>query len=286
MLNKAIVPAAGLGTRLLPATKEQPKEMLPIFSLGAGNQSQLKPLIQLIFEQLYDLRLRQFCFIIGRGKRAIEDHFTQDYDFTNSLGNRKKLSSIRDLERFYRRLDDSTIAWLNQPEPRGFGEAVLRGRRFIGQEEFLTHAGDTYVISEGGQHLKRLIEAHGRLGSEATFLVEEMEDPRKYGVVKGEAIDRGLYQVKSIEEKPERPPSKLAVVPIYAFTPRIFEELARTKPGKGGEIQLTDAIQSLVTHHRKVYAVQLKRNEVKIDIGNPETYWGALKESYKRTLTK
>jgi len=284
MLNKAIVPAAGLGTRLLPATKEQPKEMLPIFSVGGKNQSQLKPLLQLIFEQLYDLGLRQFCFIIGRGKRAIEDHFTQDYEFTNSLRSRNKLPSIRDLERFYKRLDDSTIVWLNQPEPKGFGEAVLRGRRFIGQDEFLTHAGDTYVISEGGQHLSRLIEAHSRLNSEATFLVEEMEDPRKYGVIKGEPVERGVYEVKRIEEKPERPPSKLAVVPIYAFTPRIFEELARTKPGKGGEIQLTDAIQSLVTHHRKVYAVQLKKSEVKIDIGNPETYWQALKISYKRTL--
>jgi len=280
------VPAAGLGTRLLPATKEQPKEMLPIFSPSADKQSQLKPLLQLIFEQLYDLGLRRFCFIIGRGKRAIEDHFTQDYEFTNSLRNRNKLSSIRDLERFYRRLDGSTIVWLNQPEPKGFGEAVLRGRPFIGQDEFLTHAGDTYVISESGQHLERLIEAHSRLDSEATFLVEEMEDPRKYGVIKGEAIERGLYQVKGIEEKPERPPSKLAVVPIYAFAPRIFEELARTKPGKGGEIQLTDAIQSLVADNRKVYAVQLKASEVKIDIGNPETYWEALKESYKRTLTK
>jgi len=286
MLNKAIVPAAGLGTRLLPATKEQPKEMLPIFSLGANNQSQLKPLLQLIFEQLYDLGLRRFCFIIGRGKRAIEDHFTQDYEFTNSLRNRNKLPSIRDLERFYKRLDDSTIVWLNQPEPKGFGEAVLRGRPFIGQEEFLTHAGDTYVISEGGQHLKRLIEAHSRLRSEATFLVEEIEDPRRYGVIKGEPVERGVYEVKRIEEKPERPPSKLAVVPIYAFTPRIFEELTRTKPGKGGEIQLTDAIQSLVAHNRKAYAVQLKRSEIKIDIGNPETYWQALKESYKRTLTK
>jgi len=286
MLNKAIVSAAGLGTRLLPATKEQPKEMLPIFSLDGDNRSQLKPLLQLIFEQLHDLGLRRFCFIIGRGKRAIEDHFTQDYDFTNSLRNKNKFSSFRDLEGFYGRLDDSTIVWLNQPEPKGFGEAVLRGRLFIGQEEFLTHAGDTYVISEGGLHLKRLIEAHSKLGSDATFLVEEMEDPRKYGVIKGEAIESGLYQVKRIEEKPERPPSRLAVVPIYAFTPRIFEELARTKPGKGGEIQLTDAIQSLVAHNRKVYAVQLKRGEVKIDIGNPETYWQALKESYKRTLTK
>ena len=284
-MNKAVVPAAGLGTRLLPATKEQPKEMLPIFSLGADNQSQLKPLLQLIFEQLYDLGLRQFCFIIGRGKRAIEDHFTQDYEFTDSLRGRNKLSSIRDLEGFYKRLDDSTIVWLNQPEPKGFGEAVLRGRRFIGQDEFLTHAGDTYVISKGGEHLKRLIEAHSRLDSEATFLVEEMEDPRRYGVIKGEPIERGIYRVKHIEEKPEIPPSKLSVVPIYAFTPRIFEELARTKPGKGGEIQLTDAIQSLLAHNRKVYAVQLKRREVKIDIGNPETYWEALKESYRQTLT-
>jgi len=286
MLSKAIVPAAGLGTRLLPATKEQPKEMLPIFTLGSDNQSQLKPLLQLIFEQLYDLGIRRFCFIIGRGKRAIEDHFTQDYSFTNTLRNRKKLSSVQDLEQFYRRLDDSTIFWLNQPEPRGFGDAVLRGRSFIGEDQFLTHAGDTYVVSEGGLHLKRLIEAHTRLQSEATFLVEEVEDPRKYGVIKGKAIETGLYEVRGIEEKPERPPSKLAVVPIYAFTSRIFEELAKTKPGKAGEIQLTDAIQSLVNQRGKVYAVQLKRSELKIDIGSPETYWQALKESYKRILTK
>jgi len=146
MLNKAIVPAAGLGTRLTPATKEQPKEMLPVFTKAANGQICLKPLVQMIYEHLYDFGLIEFCFIIGRGKRAIEDHFTQDYGYVNMLKDKGKDTSALDLESFYDKLEKSKIVWVNQPEPKGFGDAVLRAKPFVGDEEFLVHAGDTYII--------------------------------------------------------------------------------------------------------------------------------------------
>ena len=117
MLTKAVIPAAGMGTRLLSATKEQPKEMLPIFARGTKGDLCLKPIVQLIFEQLYTVGFREFCFIVGRGKRAIEDHFTPDSSFVSKLDSRGLDSATEDLQAFYRMVDDSTLVWINQPAP-------------------------------------------------------------------------------------------------------------------------------------------------------------------------
>ncbi|MEM2294189.1 MAG: hypothetical protein QXX41_13030, partial [Nitrososphaerota archaeon] len=117
--------AAGLGTRLLLATKEMPKEMLPLFSSGRNVDLLLKPVLQLIFEQLYDLGFREFCFVVGRGKRSIEDHFTPDYNYIELLKGKNKVNLVKNLEEFYQKVEKSIIFWVNQPEPRGFGHAVL-----------------------------------------------------------------------------------------------------------------------------------------------------------------
>ena len=278
MLRKAVIPAAGLGTRLLPITKEMPKEMLPIFAPGGGGEVYVKPLLQLVFEQLHDAGFRKFCFIVGREKRAIEDHFTQDYGYLGMLEARGKDNQA--LKSFYKKVEDSTIVWVNQPEPKGFGDAVLKAQPFIGEEDFLVHAGDTYIFSDDGGHLKRLFKAYVENDADVAFIIQEVENPRQYGVVEAEEL-QGVYEVKRAVEKPEEPPTNLAIMPIYIFHPVIFKALERTPIGRGGELQLTDAIMKLIEWGLKVYAIKLKPNEARIDIGTPETYWSALSISYE-----
>ncbi|KPV64534.1 MAG: UTP--glucose-1-phosphate uridylyltransferase AglF [Candidatus Bathyarchaeota archaeon BA2] len=276
-----MVPAAGLGTRLFPATKEQPKEMLPIFSTLVNGGVSVKPLLQMVFEQLYDAGFREFCFVVGRGKRSIEDHFTPDHNSLVMLKSKGRGDQALDLDGFYTKIRTSTIIWVNQPEPKGFGHAVLMAQPFVQNEHCLVHAGDTYIISENARHLKLLMEMYDRLKADAAFLVQKMEDPRQYGVIEVEEIEKGVYGVLAAVEKPEKPLSKLAIMPIYVFRPVIFEELEKTAPGKGGEVQLTDAIQRLVDRGLKVCAFQLNSSEARLDIGSPETYWAALSLSYQ-----
>lgn len=286
VISKAVIPVAGLGTRLTPTTKEQPKEMLPVFANGPNGQVCLKPLVQLIFEHLYDFGIAEFCFIIGRGKRAIEDHFTQDQGYLNMLKDKGKDISASDLVSFYNRLERSKIVWVNQPEPKGFGDAVLRGRPLIGNERFLVHAGDTYIISKGDAHLQQLMSEYKRLDAEVMLLLQEVEDPRQYGVAEVEKADGNSLKVVSLVEKPERPTSNLAIMPVYIFDPVIFKALEKTGPGKSGEIQLTDAMQTLIEWGSKVYATKLRPDEIRLDIGDPEMYWDALKTSYDYATRK
>lgn len=289
MIKKAVVPAAGLGTRLFPATKEQPKEMLPVFSRSSNDDVCVKPLLQLIFEQLHDFGFREFCFIVGRGKRSIEDHFTPDFDSIAMLRNSGKNNMALDLDNFYLKLKTSTIIWVNQPQPKGFGDAVLMTSPFVQNEHCLVHAGDTYIISKNIRHLKSLIETYERFKADAAFIVQEIENPRQYGVIEGEEIEGKVYKVKGAVEKPETPTTNLAIMPIYVFRPVIFKALAEILPGKAGEVQLTDAIQKLIDWSFNVFAVRLNPDEVKLDIGSPETYWEALSLSHnhfcRRTKT-
>lgn len=279
-IRKAVITAAGLGTRLLPTTKEIPKEMLPIFTQGSSGEILLKPLIQMIFEQLFEVGIRDFFIVVGRGKRAIEDHFTKDSSFLDFLRRSNKDRYAEDLQRFYEMIEASNIIFLNQPEPRGFGDAVLRARSLI-DETFLVHAGDTYIISEGLAHIKMPIDVHKRWNASATLLVMEVDDPRPYGVIGGKGAEPDIWVVEKVEEKPERPWSKLAIMPFYVFEPEIFDMLADTPPGKGGEIQLTDGIGRLIDRGGRVMAVKLPEGAPRLDIGNPKTFWEAIKTSYE-----
>ena len=281
VVNKAVIPAAGMGARLLPATKEQPKEMLPVFARGLDGQGCLKPLLQLVFEQLFDAGIREFCFVIGKGKRAIEDHFTQDYAFTDMLRHRGRGGSVAEMEAFYRRLDQATILWVSQPEPKGFGDAVLMARSSVGSEDFVVHAGDTYIVCENCSHLKRLHGVFEEFNAYAVFAVKETDEPSQKGIVDVEPIREKVYRVKRAVEKPDSPSSNRAIEPLYFFKPTIFEALSHVGPGKGGEIQLTDGIQRLVEKNLTVLAVELNADEVRLDIGSPETYWDSLKRSYE-----
>lgn len=283
MIRKVVVPSAGLGTRLFPATKEQPKEMLPIFSGMANDETgvSVKPLLQLVFEQLYEDGFREFCFVVGREKRAIEDHFTPDDNCVVMLESKGKNSQAFDLKSFYNKLKTSSLIWINQSEPKGFGDAVLTAQPFVQNEPFLVHAGDTYIISRAAAHLKTLMKIYERLRADAVFIVHESEDPRQHGVIQAEESEKGIYNVKTAVEKPEKPATNLTIVPIYLFQPIIFEALKKTTLGKGQELQLTDAIQKLIEWKLKVYAVQLNISDIRLDVGSPETYWKALQLSHR-----
>jgi UTP--glucose-1-phosphate uridylyltransferase len=286
MIKKVVITAAGLGTRLFPATKEQPKEMLPIFRRLTNGEVGVKPLLQLVFEQLYDVGFREFCFIVGRGKRSIEDHFTPDYDCLAMLKEHRKMSQAYDLENFYQQLKTSAIVWVNQPEAKGFGDSVLMAQPFVQNENCIVHAGDTYVVSNQAEHLRLLIKAYDRLRMDAAFVVGEVPNARQYGVIEGNEIEKGIYKVNAVVEKPEKPLTNLAITAIYGFDPYIFRALDKTASGKSGEIQLTDAIQKLIDWGLNVCAVRLKDSDVWLDIGSPETYWDALSLSYQHFCRK
>jgi UTP--glucose-1-phosphate uridylyltransferase len=284
MSRKVVITAAGIGTRLLTVTKEQPKEMLPLFTKNDNGHLCLKPLLQMVFEQLYDYGFREFCFIIGRGKRVIEDHFTIDRQFIKQLNNTGKNELAFTLEQFYRKIENSTIVWINQPEPKGFGHAVLTAKPFIRNEPFLVHAGDTHIISTHNDNpIKRLIEAHRKGKADATLLLKEIENPKHYGVAEVKQDVDKVFSVKKVIEKPEKPPTNLAIMPVYAFNPTIMTFLEKTPPGLGGEIQLTDAIQKLIDNGLKVQAIKLKNDEIRLDVGTPETFWEAMAISYKHS---
>ena len=259
MIRKVVIPAAGLGTRLFPATKEQPKEMLPIFSKTPHGEMAVKPVVQLVFEQLYDAGLSEFCFVVGRGKRGIEDHFTPDAHCVRILEGLGKNGQASDLAQFYNKLNTSTIMWVNQPEPKGFGNAVLMAQPFVQNESCLVHAGDSCIISQDMDYLKKLLETFERFSADAAFLVLEIENPKQYGIVEGDEVEKEIIKVKTVVEKPEKPKTNLAIMAMYAFRPVIFKALQSTAPGKNGEIQLTDAIQKLVDWDLKVYAIKLER---------------------------
>jgi len=271
MIRKAVIPAAGLGTRLLPATKEQPKEMLPIFARDVNGRLFLKPLLQIVFERLYDASLRELCFVVGRGKRSIEDHFTIDDNFLEHLKTKNKIELLDDLIHFYEKIRNSTVVFINQPKPLGFGNAIYQAKFFSKDEAFLVHAGDDLILS-GKNYPKRLISIFTEYKADAAFFVEKVKDPTKYGVVVGEKMDDKIYLVKQIVEKPVTPPSDLAVIAIYVFNPIIYRAIELVEPDKNNEIQLTDAIQWLINQRCAVYAVELNRNEKRIDMGTPESY--------------
>ena len=286
MIRKAVVPAAGLGTRLLSATKEQPKEMLPIFAADNDGALCLKPMLQQIFEQIFDFGLREFYFVVGRGKRAIVDHFIPDREFVQRLNANGKSSQAFQLQSFYEKIEASAIAWVNQPEPKGFGDAVLEANRVVGKEPFLVHAGDTYIIPGNQDILAKLTETHARGQAEVTLTLKEVHDPRMYGVAEVTETGAQSLLVNRVTEKPSHPASKLAIMPVYVFNSTIFQAIRNTPPGRGGEIQLTDAIQKLIDDGRKVQAIKLSANDIRLDIGTPETYREALELSYQDALAK
>src|SRR5437899_12183644 len=180
LLKKVVIPAAGLGTRLLSVTKEQPKEMLPVFARAKNGDLCLKPIVQLVFEQLHQVGFREFCFVVGRGKRAIEDHFTPDFPYVSMLESKGLDGPAEDLENFYKMIDSSTVSWVNQPEPRGFGDVVLKAKSFVGDDKFMVHAGDSNFLARDADHQRRVMDVRLKMNANAVFLQTGVDDPIRF----------------------------------------------------------------------------------------------------------
>ena len=269
-IKKAVITAAGGGSRLLPFSKETPKEMLPYCTRSNDGRLILKPILEMVYESLYDHGCRKFCFVVGRGKRSIEDYFLID----DSV----KYSTNSDLQDFYKKIRSSHIMYVQQPVPRGFGDAVMQAKLFAEKDNFLLHAGDDVILSSDNNHIQRLENAFFSNGADVALLVNRVENPEQYGVIEGKSMGDGLFRVEHLEEKPRRPKTNLAVIATYIFKPSIFGELETTEPDKKEEIQLTDAIKSLVANGKCV-AVELKTGEKRIDVGTPESYAKCIKDS-------
>ena len=239
MIRKAVFPVAGLGTRFLPATKASPKEMLPVVD---------KPLIQYAVEEAVAAGMTQMVFVTGRTKRAIEDHFDRAFEIEMELKSRGK-SAMLELIREVIPKEVSCI-YVRQPEPLGLGHAVLCAQPVVGDEPFAVILADDLIEAETPV-MTQMVELHRRFPCTVLGVQQvAREETSQYGIIKGRPISTGLHGVTAIVEKPrpEAAPSTIGVVGRYILSPRIFEHLAKVPRGAGGEIQLTDAIASLMNH--------------------------------------
>jgi len=283
LIDTAVIPVGGHGTRLLTLTKDQPKEMVPIFS-KSSNKIVLRPLIEHIFLNLYDSGIRNFFFIVGKKKRSIEDHFTpeKNYNFYLNQFERKYHNLLED---FNKKIEKSNIVWINQNTPRGFGAAVLNAKKIMGSRSFMVHAGDAY-LKNGSKHISNLIKAYEKNNPDIIFYTKKIKNPKSYGIATTTKINKELYKVNNLEEKPKSPKSDLAVMPIYIFKSNIFDALLKTKPGIGNELQLTDAMQKILKSNQNVMAMKFSNSNECIDIGTPENYFHAIALSYKNSSNK
>jgi UTP--glucose-1-phosphate uridylyltransferase len=234
-VRKAIIPAAGLGTRFLPATKAMPKEMLPILD---------KPTIQYIVEECVEAGIEDIIIVTGKGKRAIEDHFDTAFELELNLLEKGKLELLKKVQYSSNMVD---IHYIRQKEPQGLGHAVWCARKFIGDEPFAVLLGDDIVDSET-PCIRQLMDQFDRIGSSVIGVKPvSQEETSRYGIVDPYEKDGRLYKVRNLVEKPPKgkAPSNLAIMGRYILTPEIFNILENQQAGAGGEIQLTDAIQKL-----------------------------------------
>jgi UTP--glucose-1-phosphate uridylyltransferase len=238
-VTKAIFPAAGLGTRFLPATKASPKEMLPLVD---------KPLIQYVVEEAKRSGITDIIIITGRGKRAIEDHFDVSFELEATLekkGNRKLLEEIRKISSMIR------FSYVRQGEPLGLGHAVLCAEPLVGNEPFAVLLGDDIIDAET-PCLKQMLKVFKRFRSPVIAIEKIPADRTKdYGIIDANEIEDGIFLIKDMVEKPapDKAPSNLAVIGRYILTPEVFRFLKKTEPGRSGEIQLTDALKAMASEY-------------------------------------
>lgn len=246
-VTKAVFPAAGLGTRFLPATKASPKEMLPLVD---------KPLIQYVVEEAVSSGIDEIVLVTGRGKRSIEDHFDVAFELEEELKAKGKHKILSEVQRIANLV---TFCYIRQKKAMGLGHAVLTTKRVVGNEPFAVLLGDDIIDAEVPA-LRQMMDVYRRYP--ATILAIQ-KVPRcqtqNYGVIDGKKIENGVYLVKDLVEKPapEDAPSNLAIIGRYILTPEIFTALEQTKPGKGGEIQLTDGLK-LLMEKQPIYAYEFQ----------------------------
>jgi UTP--glucose-1-phosphate uridylyltransferase len=264
-VRKAIIPAAGLGTRFLPATKAQPKEMLPIVD---------KPTLQYIIEEAVQSGIEEILIITGRNKKSIEDHFDKSVELELELESKGKFELLREVQKIS---DMVNIHYIRQKEPKGLGHAIYCAKSFIGNEPFAVLLGDD-IVHSFKPCLKQMIEKYEEY--KTTILgVQEVtnEDVHKYGIINGLHIEERVYKVKGLVEKPsiEEAPSNIAILGRYIINPAIFDILEKTKPGKGGEIQLTDALMELA-NKEAMYAYTFEGR--RYDVGDKQGFLEATVE--------
>jgi UTP--glucose-1-phosphate uridylyltransferase len=254
-ITKAVIPAAGLGTRFLPASKAQPKEMLPIYD---------KPAIQYVIEEAVAAGIRDILVVTGRNKQSIENHFDRSVELEEPLQRTGKLADLHLIQRISNMVN---LHYVRQKEPRGLGHAVLCARSFVGNEPFAVFLGDD-IIDHPQPVMSQLLAVWRRTLS-PVLAVEEvpLERTRAYGIIRPKSVSPRLYRVLDLVEKPqpEKAPSRLGIVGRYILTPDIFDLLAETRPGAGHEIQLTDALRRL-NRRRPIHAWQFRG--IRHDIGN------------------
>ncbi|WP_195948393.1 UTP--glucose-1-phosphate uridylyltransferase GalU [Paraclostridium bifermentans] len=254
-VKKAIIPAAGLGTRFLPATKSQPKEMLPIVD---------KPTLQYIIEEAINSGIEEILIITGRNKKSIEDHFDKSVELELELQQKGKTEMLEMVQEISNMVN---IHYIRQKEPKGLGHAIHCAKSFIGDEPFAVLLGDDIVDSDT-PCLKQLIDAYDEYKTSILGVQEvAKDDTDKYGILDCKYIEDRVYKVKDMVEKPsvEEAPSNIAILGRYIITPAIFEILENQAPGKGGEIQLTDALKTLA-QHEAIYAYNFEGR--RYDVGD------------------
>jgi UTP--glucose-1-phosphate uridylyltransferase len=246
-VRKAVFPAAGLGTRFLPATKASPKEMLPLVD---------KPLIQYVVEEAVDSGIESVIIVTGRGKSAIEDHFDVSFELEKLLEERGKTEELKAMRAIS---EMARVSYVRQKEALGLGHAVLQARDLVGNEPFAVMLSDDIIDSQTPA-LKQLLDVYEKYDAPVVAVFEvEGEAISRFGVVDAEEVEAGVYKIRDMVEKPRvaEAPSNLAIIGRYVLTPDIFDEIEQTQPGAIGEIQITDAMRSLLKK-RPFYAVRFE----------------------------
>lgn len=264
-VRKAVIPAAGLGTRFLPATKAQPKVMLPVIDV---------PAIQLVVEEATRAGIDDVLIVTGRGQRAIEDHFDRNLELERFLEDKQKFDELKRIRQIS---DMAEVHYIRQKEALGLGHAVSVAQAHVGDEPFVVMLGDD-LIHPSEPLLGEMLRAHDTFGRSVIAAMEvSKKEISMYGCIEPESFEEDLVRILSIIEKPspEEAPSNLAVIGRYVLTPEIFDALRRTTPGRGGEIQLTDAI-NLLAQEQAVYAYRFDGR--RFDVGNPLDYLKATVE--------
>jgi UTP--glucose-1-phosphate uridylyltransferase len=264
-VRKAVIPAAGLGTRFLPATKAQPKVMLPVIDV---------PAIQLVVEEAARAGIDDVLIVTGRGQRAIEDHFDRNLELERFLEDKQKFDELKRIRQIS---DMAEVHYIRQKEALGLGHAVSVAQAHVGDEPFVVMLGDD-LIHPSEPLLGEMLRAHDTFGRSVIAAMEvSKQEISMYGCIQPEPFEEDLVRILSIIEKPspEEAPSNLAVIGRYVLTPEIFDALRRTTPGRGGEIQLTDAI-NLLAQEQAVYAYRFEGR--RFDVGNPYDYLKATVE--------
>ena len=270
MIKKCLFPAAGYGTRFLPATKATPKEMLPVLT---------KPLIQYGVEEALEANITTMAIVTGRGKRAIEDHFDISYELEHQIKGTSKehyLNEIRNL------LCKCTFSYTRQIEMKGLGHAILSGETLIGDEAFAVILADDLCDNSEDSVLTQMVKIYEKYQCSIVAIEEvPQEDTNKYGVIDGEEIDNGIYRVNDMVEKPDPKdaPTNMAIIGRYILTPDIFDILRDTKAGKGGEIQITDA---LLEQAKKGKVIAYKFKGKRFDCGSVDGFVEATNYFYKK----